>query len=331
MIPSGDVQSVAIVGAGMAGITCAVSLSVQIPKVVVFERFTYPGGRMAVHREDGFEFDYGAQYFTAHNDVFAAHVENWSQAWLVDEWRGWRVDLNEGHAFSREDAATFYLGRPGMDSMIHHSASLCDVLFGTTITHLERKAGKWSLRSTGGQCLGEFDAVVFATPPAEALQLLKYAPKMAEQLGDLKTVPCWAVMLGFSEPLTLGYDAAYIVDQMLSWVARNSSKPERSGRESWVLHASNEWSELHGHENPTDVVRQLYTAFKRVTGEPFKMPAFAKAYYWPYALAVDVLNQGCLYDAEMHLGACGDWCVSARVEGAFLSGLAMAERILLNE
>lgn len=326
-----DIQSVAIVGAGMAGITCAISLSVQIPKVVVFEQFQYPGGRMAVHCEKGFEFDYGAQYFTAFNDVFASHIEDWARAWLVDEWRGWRVDLNEGYALSREDIATFYLGRPGMDSMIRYSASLCDVRTGIRVTTLKYAGQQWQLRSSDGQDLGEYDAVVLAIPPAEALMLLKCVPGITDQLAGIKTVPCWAVMLGFSQPLPLGYDAAYIVDEMLSWIARNNSKPERSGRESWVLHASNEWSELHANKTPVDIVRQLYAALKRVTGEPLMMPVFAKAHYWPYALAVNVLNQGCLYNADMQLGACGDWCVSARVEGAFLSGLAMAERILSDD
>ena len=47
-----------------------------------------------------------------------------------------------------------------------------------------------------------------------------------------------------------------------------------------------------------------------------------------YAFPVAPLCDGCLFDEQMRVGACGDWCMGARVEGAFLSGLAMAHRLL---
>jgi hypothetical protein len=33
-------------------------------------------------------------------------------------------------------------------------------------------------------------------------------------------------------------------------------------------------------------------------------------------------------DQTNHLAVCGDWCVAGRVEGAFLSALALSEAIL---
>jgi predicted NAD/FAD-dependent oxidoreductase len=35
-----------------------------------------------------------------------------------------------------------------------------------------------------------------------------------------------------------------------------------------------------------------------------------------------------LWDAESRVAVCGDWCQGARIEGAFLSGLAAADRVL---
>jgi predicted NAD/FAD-dependent oxidoreductase len=35
-----------------------------------------------------------------------------------------------------------------------------------------------------------------------------------------------------------------------------------------------------------------------------------------------------LYDAEAGVGACGDWLLEGRLEGAFLSGLALASEVI---
>ena len=49
---------------------------------------------------------------------------------------------------------------------------------------------------------------------------------------------------------------------------------------------------------------------------------------WRYARVIEPLGTDCLYDAERRLVLCGDWCIGARVEAAFLSGTAAAARLL---
>ena len=49
---------------------------------------------------------------------------------------------------------------------------------------------------------------------------------------------------------------------------------------------------------------------------------------WGYALPGEREGQDCLWDGPLRVAACGDWCRGGRIEGAFLSGLAAAGRIL---
>ena len=71
-------MKIAIIGAGMAGLTCATRLSAAGHEVSVFDKGRGPGGRMASRRvEHGgetFRFDHGAQYFTAREMAFQTQV-----------------------------------------------------------------------------------------------------------------------------------------------------------------------------------------------------------------------------------------------------------------
>ncbi len=45
----------------------------------------------------------------------------------------------------------------------------------------------------------------------------------------------------------------------------------------------------------------------------------AHARLWGNAIPEAVHPEKCLWDPELELGACGDWCEGPRVEGAYIS------------
>ncbi len=51
------------------------------------------------------------------------------------------------------------------------------------------------------------------------------------------------------------------------------------------------------------------------------------AHRWRHALPETPIGEACLWNAELRLGACGDWCLEGRVEAAFDSGRRLAQRI----
>ncbi len=326
-----NINSVAIIGAGMAGITCASKLLLEIPEVVVFEQLARAGGRMASVQFGDYPCDIGAQYFTAGSAAFADHLQAWEDDWLIDRWHGWLVELCDGQAMTRDDEVVRYIGRPAMDSPLQHLAELCDVRYNTGIQQLQREAGQWRLRDEHGQLHGPYDAVVCATPAPLAQTLLAASPRMAQAAASVNMQPSWIVMLGFAQPLNMGFDAANLVGSDITWMANNASKPGRAGQEGqevWLLQAGNEWSQQHADSLPEQVIDALLAAFAQTTGKPIPPPSLAQAYLWPHSLAVNPLGVGHLFHERLLLGACGDWCQFARVEGAFASGVSMAEKLL---
>lgn len=333
MSRSKSIQTVAIIGAGLAGISCALALRDSIGNVTVFEATKQPGGRMSSRQNGDYQFDSGAQYFTVRSDAFRQQVAEWQDQWLIDEWQAWLVDLQDGEALSRNDAVTRYIGRPLMHSFIEDMAELCDVRYATEINQLNyiKEDSSWELHDTGGNSLGSYDAVIVAIPAPQASCLLKVAPELSQLAASVNMSPTWVVMFAFEQSLKLGFDGAFVVNDKLSWIACDSAKVERpntQGRETWVIHASPEWSEANQKLSIKKVQKILHQAFADATGRAIPQPDYSITEYWPYAKPINPLANSCLYDPVLRIGACGDWCYAARVEGAYLSGVAMASQVL---
>ena len=79
-------KRVAVIGAGLAGLTAAGVLAKHGHQVVILEKARGPGGRMSTRRDGNVRFDHGAQYFTARHPRFIAQVEAWQEIGLVQRW-----------------------------------------------------------------------------------------------------------------------------------------------------------------------------------------------------------------------------------------------------
>lgn len=329
---SGQLPSVAVIGAGMAGLLCARTLADHRFSVQVFDKGRGPGGRMATRRTGDLAFDHGAQYFIARDPRFGRYVESWRSDGIVSEWQGRLGVLRAGEVVPKNDGLRRFVGTPGMSAVSRHLARSCNVRYGVRVGEVARQDGRWQLRSESGEELGTFDAVVLALPAPQAVPLLNAAPALAAQAAAVATTPCWAVMAAFAGAVDLPLDGAFIHGSPLSWAARDGSKagrPQRQadGSECWVLHAGAEWSTAHLEDSPTDVAAALLDAFAAAVGKALPPVASATAHRWRYALTATPAESQCLYDPSLRIGACGDWCGGARVEAAFLSGMAMAGRI----
>jgi predicted NAD/FAD-dependent oxidoreductase len=141
--------------------------------------------------------------------------------------------------------------------------------------------------------------------------------------------PGLAVMAAFEKPLDLSFNAAFIHHSPVRWAARNNSKPRRPAPECWVFHANAEWSQTeYNCKDDKAVGRSLLVSFFESIGRTFIEPIYQRTRYWQAAAASNPLNVGCLWDAQLNIGVCGDWCQMSRVEGAALSGMAMVGKIL---
>ena len=110
---------VAIIGAGLSGLTAARLLHDSCD-VTVFEKSRGFGGRMATRYAGDFEFDHGAQFFTARSTEFKAFLTPLLADGVVDLWRGQFVELHRqtlNSSASWDDAYPHYVGVPRMNAI----------------------------------------------------------------------------------------------------------------------------------------------------------------------------------------------------------------------
>jgi hypothetical protein len=322
---------VAVIGAGMSGLVAARTLADHGHRVHVFEKARGCGGRMATRRTASAAFDHGAQYFTARDTRFRQWVDSWLQTGVVQHWRGRIGVLRRGELRDERGRHDRFVGVPGMSALAGHLAAGLTIELNTAIRQVRKNGSTMTLIDTGGHSWEDVDALVVATPPSQAAQLLTGLTPLAERIVTVAMAPCWAVMLAFDDPLELPFDGAFIHDAEVAWAARNSSKPGRDGDECWVLHAGSDWSQANVDTTPETVVSRLRASFAAAAGLSLPKPRQASAHRWRYARAHRPLATGCLWDHRAHIGVCGDWCHGSRIEGAFLSGAAMAASIMAHQ
>ena len=137
-------------------------------------------------------------------------------------------------------------------------------------------------------------------------------------------LPNWTLMVYAKAPLPLDFDAAFINQGMYSWLARSSSKPMRPQAQAWVAQATSEWSSAHEQLTKDEAAPLLVEGFEALTG--FR-PELFQSHLWRFARLAKQNDAGPQFDRTLHLGLCGDWTTGQKVEGAWLSGQALAQSI----
>ncbi len=311
-------SDIIIIGAGMAGLSCAQRLKQAGLSVRVLDKGRGPGGRMAARRAEiageTVGFDHGAQFFTARDPDFRAAVAAWQASGAAAQWP------------AAGDEA--WVGTPGMNGPIKHMANELDVHWSTRALTIERHGEGWHV-GAGEESFSAKTALI-AVPAEQASELLSAAaPDLAAIAAAVVSQPCWAVMAGFAQPLDLEQDSLSEPDAKISWAARNSAKPGRSGGEGWVLHASPARSRAIIDMPKEEAAQVLLADFFAQTGIDAQTPIHIAAHRWLYAQPAAVKGaEAAHFDAEARIGIAGDYLHSPRVEGAWLSGSALAAKVL---
>ncbi|MDW3224721.1 MAG: NAD(P)-binding protein [Paracoccaceae bacterium] len=314
---------VAIIGAGMSGLTLAQGLSGRA-QIEVFDKSRGIGGRMSTRRSEAYRFDHGAQYFTAKGPDFQAFLAPFLRDGIVEEWRPRLVTLGSPSVTPSVWTAPRYTAVPAMNSLCKAMSDPVKITMQAEVSSIERAGDGWELVGKAGEDFGRFDWVVSSVPCVQAARIMPPTFSGQEVLAATKMQGCYSLMLGFDQPLDLDWDAARVSEGPLTWIAVNSSKPGRTHPLNIICQTSNEWAEDHLEGDQEAVKSELLAAFALATGMDPAQAGYVSLHRWRYANVATPAGIPYLIDHERKLAACGDWTGKGKVETAFDSGFALS-------
>jgi predicted NAD/FAD-dependent oxidoreductase len=182
--------------------------------------------------------------------------------------------------------------------------------------------------ASGESCTA--DCVLVTAPVDQMMVMLQHFA--VEQLNSRFTMdPTWTAVLTADEPLRgsggESLDALFGGDHPLfDFIAVENSKPGRQSK-LLIVHATPDWSRQNLEKDAADISDLIC----RAVSDTFHIETQSKlSHRWRYARPNDpkLTAQKGIHRVSPGLWIAGDYLAGGRVEGAYLSGLEAAQRIL---
>ena len=316
------IKTCAVIGAGAAGLTAARMLQARGVTVTVFDKARQAGGRLATRHTAHGSFDHGVQYLAAegaslrqslHAPCSQGHAASWVISTVEDRLAVIRSSI---------------VGVPTNNQIAQCWATGIAVLQEQRVESIHREAASWQLRIVGRAQSLVFDAVV-VTVPQPQLQALLPDFVLPPLLDDIAYNPCWTLLwvpVCTELPELLPFSPAG--HERIGWIAREDSKPGRSGPARYVVHATAQWSQWMLEQAPETAATALQAAAAELLGiDP--QAHYAVAHRWRFARVRQSIETPQVSLAPgLHYAS--DGCLGDGVEYAMTSGASAATALLAN-
>jgi len=334
---------VLILGAGVAGLSCARALSRAGKTVQLLERSRGVGGRCATRRVAGQSVDHGVAFLHGGHTGFMEAVRAVS-AERIDGWPS--IVLGKGtpcqpRAFTPGESRVAFV--EGVSAFPKSLAVGLDVVLETDVTGLEVGASSITVfaEQRGESVRFSGRDVVLALAGPQAAALLATAASSRERDGALSllsmmpSVPCATVIAVYRReqeppPWHMWFPET---SESLHLISHDSAKRHDPPNTILVLQAGPAWSRHHLASDEAEWASRMLLDAAKLIGRWAERPASIQVHRWKHArtgpeseLASPLvlgMGRGC------RLGLAGELCApSGGVQAAWQSGELLARRLL---
>lgn len=335
---------IAVIGAGVAGLTCARKLQQAGRRVVVFDKSRGLGGRLATRRLAGTHADHGVCYLQPKGAAFSQLIDELVNKQILRVWtRGIHQLSTDGVLQPPTKFAPCYGAPTGATAIARYLGQNLEIINSQVITSisplgLPTAISGWQINSAAGKWNAK--RVVIAVPPAQALAIAGTVidPWCSDQMSLMNFTTSITAITVFPKSqqaaaAQLAWQGIQAIDHsILGWIGLDSSKQLEPLQPVLVVQSSAAFAAKYFDDLDIAAVGKLLLAAALPFAPGLGAPEVLQVHRWGYAFAQNPLpNLFLVAQTKAPLYFCGDWCGGNRVEAAFLSGSAVAEQILAIE
>ena len=310
---------VAVVGAGLSGLSCAQTLQAAGVVVRVFERSHVVGGRCATQLWQGHLIDSGVQYFTAQSGEFKKE--------LLTRLRQFRPIISpvlnqNGEVVPTTFGPRFYVLQ-GNNYFAHVLSSGLDLYRNTEVGHLNFKSAKIKVLHEN------YDAVVCATPMPHTARIFGLHKPTAPEYD-----PSIVAFLEYGGTEIGKVREAYgrVLDDPNGIIRKSYCENNKVGRivgnkTVFVVEATASYSRKFADAPSDSYLPALIKEHEELWGLPSKRQTAAFGQCWKFGHPHTAQDRPAL---NLPPGAfiCGDSRAESRVESVWLDGQKAAQEVL---
>ncbi|NEQ33508.1 MAG: NAD(P)-binding protein [Leptolyngbya sp. SIO4C5] len=349
--PRGQLEKVttweiAVIGAGLAGLSCAQRLAQAGYQVGIVEKSRGLGGRLASRRLHQTQADHGARSLQPQTDLLRSLIAALTELDLLQPWQA-QSYIWQNQQLTVSPDQTHYVAPQGITAVAKFLATGLTIHRQCRAVSLSPVAAGWQIQAQAGDAIASFSAhtVILAIPAPQALDLLKsLPPEVLDQQGiaslsHITYHPCFSVMAGYpasqsdrSQSLfPAGWQIDFVgdSDSELLWLGLESSKRSGSDRPLVVAQSGAAFAQAHLETTDLTQVGQtlLQAAAAKLLWPWLSQPDWLQVQRWRYAFVDRGSSEPVLQLAQTpQLLSCGDGWASSGIAAALQSGFAAAAR-----
>ena len=327
---------IAIVGAGVAGLTAARALHDAGQTVIVLDKSRGLGGRLATRRLGQTHADHGVCYLKAKGQAFQSWMDYLTGRGVL---KVWTDRLHHPDLTPEDRTITRYASPEGATAIAKDLAIGLSLNRNQLITAIHPVENGWQLISADPHFQLTATTVILAIPAPQALPLVEAIAdaEFVQQVRSVEFAPCISAIAAYPAEQLNSANAIAIQgitfreDEMLGWIGFENTKHIHPTQPTIVIQSNRMFAQEHSESTDLQSIGQQLCdrAANVLKLHWITQPEILQVHRWKYAFAINPLDINFLSAKTSHPLYCiGDWCAGDRVEHAFLSGGAIASTLL---
>lgn len=336
---------VLVIGAGIAGLSCARALVDAGRAVLVLEKSRGVGGRCATRRIEGQPVDHGPAFIHGSDPAFLELLDGLGSEVLLE---GWPARIQGAgrpclpRAFVPGERCVAL--RPGLSFLAKSLARGLEIRLNTRVSAVRQAGGGWGVEDDSGTTHSA-GTLVLTPPVRQTVTFLETLRGVSRELDGIvallsmmSSLPCLTVMAGYDRHgAAPDWDMLYPErSSVLHLVSHDSSKRADPAWTVLVLQALPGWSRRNLDAPEEQWTAELLADARTQVGQWAARPLWTQSHRWRYARAGtgNELTRPLLVTLPggARLGIAGEVCApGGGIQAAWSSGVRLAGRLMGKE